>query len=114
MESIGINESELKEFLVATKSTNSLSILQNVYPTLNIVFNHPVGKEILRDDINRIQELLIKAYRQVASDSELAELRYLRDYRLPKVINRVNAYLKSLMDVKRYSANNTEKGDGNA
>ena len=108
METIGISESELKDFLLSTKTTNSLTILQNVYPNLNVVFNHPVGKEILRDDISRISELLTKAYKQTATELELAEIRYLKDYRMPRIIKRVNAYLESLVNVKRYSANKPE------
>lgn len=109
MDSVGINQSELRNFLSNARGTNALSILGRVYPNLDTVFNHPIGKEILKDDIDRVSELLHKVYLETASPQELAELRYLRLTRIPKIIDRVNSYLKALIEVKHTQT--TTKGE---
>lgn len=70
-----------------------LAGLGEIYPELSAVFSTEIGHELLKEDIGRIEALFPLVYSEKASPSELAEFRYLRDVRMPKLIGKLYSYL---------------------
>jgi hypothetical protein len=67
----------------------------------------PLGLELLKDDIERVDELLEKMILENITPQELAELRYLKNQRLPKVTGRISTFLKLSKEVADGSKKNT-------
>ena len=70
-----------------------LAGLGEIYPELLAVFSTEVGKEILKEDIGRLEALFPLIYTEKASPLELAEYRYIRDIRIPRLIGKLYSYL---------------------
>ena len=62
--------------------------------------NSSVGRELLKDDVDRMDVLLEKVYQETANDQEKAEFRYLRDTRFPKVLDRLNNFIKLTQEIQ--------------
>ena len=60
--------------------------------------NSPIGQELLKDDVIRLDELMEKIYNENATSQELAEFRYLKG-RIAKVKTRLNAYVKQTQEI---------------
>ena len=94
---------EIEKYLTRTgkKGAMVVSILGRLNKHFNAVISSDIGKEILSDDINRVEELMDKIYKEEANEQELAEFRYLKNKRIPDVVKRVKAYLEKVGEVKR-------------
>jgi len=85
--------------LTGKRGTQTLSILGRYFPFVQSVLGTEVGREILKDDVDRVEELLLKVIKEEETDLERAELRYLRDVRMPKVIKKVKLYLEAIKEI---------------
>jgi len=83
------------------KGKMTISILSKLYPYFTAVFNTELGKQLLAEDIGRMDELMVKVYREEANPQELAEFRYLRDKRLPSLMNMINTFTQQVEEVKK-------------
>ncbi len=99
---LNITLSEVQRYIeIAGKhGAMTLSVLGKIHPQINIILNHDIGKQLLSDDINRMEDLLTKIYKQEANDMELAEFRYLKDKRIPDVLKKLKIYLEKIKEVK--------------
>uniref|UniRef100_A0A6H1Z9F7 Uncharacterized protein n=1 Tax=viral metagenome TaxID=1070528 RepID=A0A6H1Z9F7_9ZZZZ len=86
--------------LNSRKATRVLSDLGKLIPFIEAVYNSEVGREILKDDIDRYSELFNKVMDLSANDEEKAEYRYLKNTRLPRVTNRLSAFLNLGKELK--------------
>jgi hypothetical protein len=104
MESENINLTDISKFLKEVGKRRgglTLSILGRLEPYFNAIMKSEVGKEILRDDINRMDELIMKIYDDEATPQEKAEFSYLRDKRFPAVLSKLKIYLEKLGEIKK-------------
>lgn len=90
---------DVESFLASNgkRGSMTISLLGKLNPFM-LAMKSPVGQEILRDDIDRHEELLKKMYEENITPQELAEFRYLKG-RLKKVSDRISLYLKSTNEV---------------
>ena len=63
-----------------------------------VAINSDIGKELLKDDVDRSDELLVKIYEENATDQEKAEFRFLKT-RLKKVSERIATYVAKAQEV---------------
>jgi len=98
-----VNLDEIQRYLLQSRKRGVaiLGILGKLAPFLNAVLNTEVGREILKDDILRADELLVKIYDEEATDKERAEFRYLKEKRLPLIADRLREYLQRVEEVKK-------------
>mgnify|MGYP001615036615 CR=1 FL=1 len=91
---------EIQEFLrnKGKKGEMAITLLSKLEPFMQSIQTE-VGWELLRDDIARYEELLIKMESETATQQELAEFRYLKA-RVIKVTERINRYINSLKEIK--------------
>ncbi|HLE87584.1 MAG TPA: hypothetical protein VI727_07945 [Candidatus Brocadiaceae bacterium] len=80
------------------RGAQTLDILGKYHPFVTAV-SSTLGWELLKDDIQRHEELLEKIYNEQADPQELAEFRYLK-LRLRKVSERVTIYLDKMKEIK--------------
>lgn len=92
----------VEQFLLRTgkRGEKTLTTLGKIYPDIHSLLETEVGQAILEDDILRHDTLLTKIYKEEATAQELAEFRYLRDYRLPRVIGKIREYFELFKQVK--------------
>ena len=100
------NVEEINRFLELTKQKGAqlLSDLGKLVPFIEAVYNSEVGKEILKDDLQKYEELLKKVQNLEATEEEKAEYRYLRNTRLPRVVGRIHAFLKRVEAIKEIAS----------
>lgn len=105
MEILGVTLPELERYLRLKKErgAQTLSILGKLQPEINAVIGTDVGREILKQDIMRVEEILMKMCDGGATEQEIAELKYLKDIRLPRLTDKIKKYLESLQEVKKFS-----------
>ena len=98
-----VNLEEIQRYLLQSRKRGVaiVSTLGKLAPFLNAVLNTEVGREILKDDILRAEELMMKVYREEATEKEKAEFRYLRDFRLPLIADRLKVYLEKVEEIKK-------------
>ena len=60
--------------------------------------NSPIGQELLKDDIMRLEDISSKIWTEEVTKEELAEFRYLKG-RVAKVTERLNNYLKQSQEI---------------
>src|SRR4030042_5253080 len=98
-----INPEELARFLErADKSAlKLLSALGKLDKDLSVIFGNDLGKKLLDEDFNRMEELWPKVYREKATPDEIEEFRYLRDKRIPHIVSMVKRYLDGMVKVKK-------------
>lgn len=103
MEIPRVTLNELERYLTLTGKRGSLAIstLGRLDSYIENVLNSEVGREILKDDVERIEDLLMKTYRGDVTELEKAELRYLRDVRIPKILTKLRNYLEKINEVKK-------------
>lgn len=91
---------EIQEFLrnKGKKGEMTITLLGKLEPFMQAIQTE-VGWELLRDDIARYEELLMKMESETATQQELAEFRYLK-IRTTRVAERVNRYVNSLREIK--------------
>ena len=96
------NVEEIQRFLALTgkRGAQLLSDLGKSIPFIEAVYNSEVGKEILKDDIQRYEELLRKVESLEANEEDKAEYKFLRNTRLPRVVGRIHAFLKRTEAIK--------------
>mgnify|MGYP001563776288 CR=1 FL=1 len=80
------------------RGAHTLDILGKYQPFVTAV-SSPIGWELLKDDIQRHEELLEKIYNEQADVRELAEFRYLK-LRLKKISERISIYLDKLKEIR--------------
>ena len=80
------------------RGAHTLDILGKYQPFVTAV-SSTIGWELLKDDIQRHEELLEKIYNEQAEIQELAEFRYLK-LRLRKVSERIAVYLDKLKEIR--------------
>lgn len=97
-----LNSKIVEEFLLKTgkKGIKTIDTLAKLYPNIHALLDTEVGIALLEDDILRHDALLTKIYREEATPQELAEFRFLRDCRLPKVIGRIKEYFELFKQIK--------------
>jgi len=93
---------EIEKFLeqTRTKGAKILSVLGKISPEVNVLFNTEVGREILKEDIYRIEELMEKIANFQSTPEDLAELRYLNKVRMPKVLGKLKKYIDGVKLIK--------------
>ena len=62
-------------------------------------WNSPIGAQILKEDIERHEELLLKTIEETCTPQELAEFRYLKK-RIEKICSVINKYEENIKAVK--------------
>lgn len=82
------------------KGNMVIETLASLSPNLNVILNTDVGKQILAEDIGRMDELMVKIYREEINPQDLAEFRYLRDKRIPYLISKVSSFVKNVDEVR--------------
>lgn len=92
----------VEQFLLRTgkRGEKTLTVLGKIYPDIYSLLETEIGQAILEDDILRHDALLTKIYREETTPQELAEFRFLRDYRLPKVIGKIKEYFELFKQIK--------------
>lgn len=94
---------DLEHFLLSNgkRASNTISLLGKLNSFVQAV-NSPIGKELLKDDIERHEELLVKLYEENITDQEKAEFRYLK-LRIKRVSERLATYVRNVNEVKKAS-----------
>lgn len=84
---------ETEEFLKnrGKRGVETIKALAKLQPFVSAM-RSPIGSEILKDDVNRQEELLSKIWNETATDQEKAEFRYLKQ-RLEKISKRLEEYI---------------------
>src|SRR3990170_797507 len=77
-----------------------LSILGRINPEIHAIFGTEVGREILKEDLSRIEELMIKQYKNEIEPKELVELAYLKEIRMPRILGKLRTYLVGMGEIK--------------
>jgi hypothetical protein len=62
----------------------------------------PIGQELLKDDVDRLHELLEKIWNESISTQDMSEFRFLKQ-RINKVSTRLNEYAKKQQEIVRGS-----------
>jgi DNA-binding PadR family transcriptional regulator len=62
-------------------------------------FNTPIGRELLKDAVNRVDELNRKIWKEEESDMERAEFRVLKQL-ISRWSKKIDAYVKNLEVIK--------------
>lgn len=72
--------------------------ISKILPTIQVIFDTEVGREILKEDIERCEMLLEKLIEFDATDEDKVEFRYLRDriIRLGKKLELFFNYIKDI------------------
>ncbi len=94
--------SEIDSYLKVAKKrgAETLSILGKLSRHFDHVFGTEVGKEILRLDIDRLDELLGKIWVEKATKQDLAEYRVLKR-RVKREVDLIQQYLEKMNEVKQ-------------
>ncbi len=79
---------------VGVGGLRTIRILKNLYPWINIVVEKEPGATILKEDIERHEELLMKGYSSELTEREKAEFEYLKN-RLTKIASKVKTYIEA-------------------
>jgi hypothetical protein len=74
--------------------------LSGILSELQMIFETSVGKEILKDDVERCEYLVTLIMEEKASDLEKAEFRYLRG-RIIGIGEKLSKYLDLVNKIKR-------------
>jgi hypothetical protein len=74
--------------------------LSGLLDSLQMVFETSVGKEILKEDVERCEYLVTLIMEEKATDLEKAEFRYLRS-RIIKIGEKLEKYLELVDKIKR-------------
>lgn len=90
---------EVEKFLLDNGKRGSMTIklLAKLSPFIQAM-NSPIGREILKDDIDRHEELLNKIYNENATPQEMAEFRFLKG-RLQTISQRFSQYVSKAQEV---------------
>lgn len=81
------------------RASNTLSILGRLSPFVEAM-NSEIGRELLKDDVERHEELLIKIYNENnVTPQDLAEFRYLKK-RIKTVYSRFHEYVQLAEEVR--------------
>lgn len=78
-----------------------ISLMAKLYKDLAFILTNELGKQILNDDLDRIEELFEKVYKEKATKWEAVEFRFLRDFKIPMTIKKIRDYLKYIEYVKK-------------
>lgn len=94
--------SEIDTYLKVAKKRGSetLSILGKLSRHFDLVFGTEVGREILKVDLDRMDELLMKIYTEKSTKQDLAEFRVLKS-RVKKEVELIQQYLEKIGEVKK-------------
>ncbi len=94
--------SEIDAYLKAAKKrgAETLSILGKLSRHFDLVFGTEVGREILKVDLDRMDELLMKIYTEKSTKQDLAEFRVLKR-RVKKEVELIQQYLEKIGEVKK-------------
>ena len=94
---------ELERFLTKYRKKGQMmvSVLGEINKDLQSVFGTEIGESLLRSDMSRMDEILVKIVYEKATLAELAEFRFLRDTRIPSVVTKLNEYLKTIGNVRK-------------
>lgn len=95
---------EIEKYLQKNKirGTAVIETIAKYNHELTIVLGNEIGREILKTDLSRVDDLFTKIYKEeiTPNSPEMAEFRYLRDTRIPYIINKISIYLELLKKVK--------------
>jgi hypothetical protein len=86
--------SEVENILnnMGTRGKQVINVMAKVYDDIEVYLKTNLGKQILKEDILRTEELMVKVYKETATPEELAEFRFLRDVRLPRIFGKIKQY----------------------
>ncbi len=93
--------------LTGKKGQMIISALGKMNKYFDSVISNEIGQDLLHTDIMRMEDILQKIVREQATEPELAEFRYLRDTRIPSVIERVMKYIETLHQIKKVTNDKT-------
>ncbi len=93
---------EIEKYLQKAKTRGSqvIEIIAKYNKYLTIILGDEIGRNIIQSDIKRIDDLFKKVYNEDITPQEMAEFRYLRDNRIPSIIEKITTYMKLLKKVK--------------
>lgn len=82
------------------RGEKALRIMANLYPHLNAICNTEIGIEILRDDLQCLEDIMLKICKgDDLTVREKSMFDYLVTYRLPKIYDRLKNYLQLEMEI---------------
>ncbi len=93
---------EIERYLKLTgkKGATGISILGRLNPYFRAVFETEVGYNNLKEDVDRLEILFFKIATDTSDEKEKVEFNYLRNTRLPKVVENMTKYLKMIGLIK--------------
>jgi hypothetical protein len=102
---------EIDRYLKMSKQKGAkvLSVLGKIAPEVNQIFSTEIGRTMLSDDILRAEELMGKTWDGTITDSEKQEFNYLSKIRIPRVLEKLNVYLKATGVIKKTVGGNGGK-----
>ena len=97
-----ITFTEVEKFLKITRSRGGriISLLGRLHPNLETYLNTEVGRELLKRDIETMDEIFIKIYNETSTDLERAEFRHLK-VRLEEIMGKIELYMKNVNLIKK-------------
>jgi len=103
MEILGVQLPELERYLKLYKQKGALTLstLGKLQPEINAVIGTEVGRELLEGDVKRVEEILMKMCNGGVTDMELAEIKYLKDIRIPYITGKIKKYLEGIQEIKK-------------
>jgi hypothetical protein len=97
-----ITLTEIEKFLKMTRVRGGqiITILGRLHPNFETYMNTEVGRELLKRDVERCDELLEKIYLETSTDLERAEFRLLKK-RIEEIFTKVQNYMKNVNVIKQ-------------
>ena len=93
---------DIEKFLKMTRRRGGrvLAILNKLHPNFQTYMNSEIGQGLLKRDIERTDELLMKIWDETSTEQERAEFRVLK-VRLEEIISQLELYLANVKMIKQ-------------
>ena len=93
---------DIEKFLKMTKRRGGrvLAILNKLHPNFQTYMNSEIGQGLLKRDIERTDELLMKIWDETSTEQDRAEFRVLK-VRLEEIISQLELYLANVKMIKQ-------------
>jgi hypothetical protein len=102
MEKQNITLDDINTYLEKTGKRGAMimSVIGTLEPSYHAIIGTEIGREILKSDMMRLDELLPKIYEQTATQEEMIEFRYLRG-RVSENCKKIKTYLEMIGRIKK-------------